>query len=97
MTCTYESSRGAIQIPATHPFKIIYNSEAISLTTNAGPSLLWVGNDKHTTPIDMTDLRSINEFLKNEGPNYWEPVTPLKTYESGFIDLLNTHSIYIYI
>ena len=44
------------------------------------------------THIDLTNLRSISENLRN-----YETADGLSaTYESGFIDLLNTHSVYIH-
>ena len=44
------------------------------------------------TSIDVTNLQSINENLKN-----YETADGLSTnYESGFRDLMNVHNIYIH-
>ena len=52
MTCTYENARGTIKISANNPFQILYDSEAIYLTKNAGPTFIWVGNNHVLAYID---------------------------------------------
>ena len=67
MTCTYENARGTVKISANNPFQILSDSEAIYLTKNAGPTFLWVGNNHELVYIDLTNLRSMNEALGNDG------------------------------
>ena len=43
MTCTYENARGTIKISANNPFQILYDSEAIYLKENSGPSFYGLG------------------------------------------------------
>lgn len=74
---------GNIWIPS------IIRFQAIALTTNYGNSFVWVGNNDEETYIDMIDLRSINEVLRHCS----QTVNWGIYYESGFIDLLNTHNI----
>ena len=97
MTFTYENARGTIQISANSPFQILFDSEAISLTETAGPTFLWVGSNHELTSIGLTYLRSINEIMRNNGYEVSSRYDGFTTYESGFIDSLNVHSIYIYI
>ena len=67
MTCTYESSRGTVKLTANNPFQILSDSEATYLTETAGPTFLWVGNNHELTSIDLTNLRSLNEIMRNNG------------------------------
>ena len=67
VTCTYENPRGTIKISANRPFQILSDSEATYLTKNSGPNFLWVGNNHGLTNIDLTNLRSRNEALRNDG------------------------------
>ena len=53
---------------------------------------VWVDSDDNETSIGISNLRSINEPLRN----YVHDGSFGTTYESGFIDLLNVHSIYIH-
>ena len=96
MTCTYGNARGAIQISANSPFQILSDSEAVSLTDSAGPTFLWVGNNHELISIGLTNLRSINEVLRNNGYEVSSRYDGFPIYERGLIDLLNVHSIYIY-
>ena len=96
MTCTYENSRGTIKITANNPFQILSDSEAIYLTENAGPTFIWVGNNHVGTSIDLTNLQSINEALRNDGYVPSSDMYGYTTYESEFIDLLNVHNVYIH-
>ena len=97
MTCTYENARGTIRISANNTFQALYDSETISLTETAGPTLLWVGNNHELTSIDLTNVRSINENMRNNGYEVSSRYDGFTSYERGFIDLLNVHSRYIYI
>ena len=94
MTCSYDNARGTIKISANNQFQILPNSEVIYLTENAGPIFIWVGNNHELISIDLTNLRSINEALRNDGYVPSIRYDGFTTYESGFIDLLNVHNIY---
>ena len=61
------------------------------LTLGYENSFVWIDSNNNETSIDVNNLFSINENLRNyeHDPNFDT------TYESGFIDLLNVHSIYI--
>ena len=89
MTCTYDNARGTIKITATFNFQILSDFRAMALTLGYGNSFVWVDSDNNDTSIDVNNLCSINELLRNYeyDPNFGT------TYESGFIDLLNVHNI----
>ena len=64
----------------------------MSLTLGQGNSFVLVDRNDNETSIGVNNLYSINGLLKN-----YEYEPGLGTiYESGFIDLLNVHSIYIH-
>ena len=92
MTCSYDTAKGAIKITATFEFQILSDFRTMALTIGYGNSFVWVDSNNNETSIDVNNLCSINELLRNYeyDPNFGT------TYESGFIDLLNVHSIYIH-
>ena len=92
MTCTYDSARGTIKITATFEFQILSDFQTMALTIGYGNSFVWVDSNNNETSIDVNNLCSINELLGN----YEYDINFGTTYESGFIDLLNVHSIYIH-
>ena len=51
----------------------------------------WVDNNGEPTTVDPTNLMSINEVMRHSLP---KPST--NGFESGFLDLLNTHNIYMH-
>ena len=51
----------------------------------------WVDNNNQLTTVDVNNLMSINEVFRHS-----EPRNPEVTFETGFIDLLNVHNIYIH-
>ena len=95
MTCTYEKARGTFQISANIPFQVLPDSDAISFTETAGPTFLWVGSNRELNSIEIANLRAINEILRNNGYEVSSRYDGFTTYGSGFIDLLNVHSVYI--
>ena len=92
MTCTYDNARGTIRITATFEFQILSDFRTMALTLGYGNFIVWVDSNDNETTIDVNDLCSKNEPLRNyeHDPNLGT------TYESGFIDLLNVQSVYIH-
>ena len=91
MTCIYDNARGTIKISASFDFQILFDFQAMALTIGYRNSFVWVDSSNgDETSIDLSNLRSINEPLRHYGyeDNFGT------TYESGFIGLLNVHSIY---
>ena len=62
------------------------------LTIGYGNSFVWVDSNSNDTSIGISNLCSIHEFLRD----YAHDPDFVTTYESGFIGLLNVHSIYIH-
>ena len=63
----------------------------MALSIGYGNSFVWVDSNNNETSIDVNNLCSINEFLRNYeyDPYFWT------TCGSEFIGLLNVHSAYI--
>ena len=57
---------------------------------------LWVGNNHELTNIGLSNLRSKDDALRNDGYVVTSRYDGYTTFESGFIDLLNIHNIYIH-
>ena len=51
----------------------------------------WVDHNNQLTTVDINNLMSMNEILRHS-----EAMPAETTFESGFIDLLNVHNIYIH-
>ena len=92
MTCSYDTAKGTIKITATFEFQILSDFRTMALTLGYGNSFVWVDSNNNGTSIDVNNLCSINELLRNYGYD----LNFGTTYESGFIDLLNVHSVYIH-
>ena len=81
MSCTYDSARGTIKITATFEFQILSDFRTMALTIELGNSSVWVDSNGIETSIDVNNLYSINELLRNYeyDPNFGT------TYESGLL------------
>ena len=93
-TCVYNTARGTITITANRSFRIYTDEQVVQLTNSIGvdPSFPgWVDHNDLPTTVDVNNLMSMNEILRNS-----ESKSAEETYESGFIDLLNVHNIYMH-
>ena len=92
--CVYNTARGSITITSDRSFRIYTDQEVIDINNNliGDPSFPgWVDNNNQLTTVDINNLRSMNETLRHSSP-----IAPDATFETGFIDLLNVHNIYIH-
>ena len=88
-SCIYNVSVGTITISSTMNFRIMTDEMAKSLQGNIAG---WYGNNNEEIgQPDYNNLQSINEVLR-----YSILAVPDTTFESGFVDLLNVHNIYIH-
>ena len=53
----------------------------------------WKDRQGNAYPLDLNNLKSINA-LRNNDMSYYH--TFYRSFESGFLDLLNVHSIYLH-
>ena len=87
-SCVYNVSVGPITILPTMDFRIMTGDFVKTLQSIA----TWHGNgDEPTGHPDNYDLRYINEVLRCS-----TQTSPDTSFETGFIDLLNVHNIYIH-
>ena len=92
--CVYNTTKGSITITSDRSFRIYTGQQVIEInnTLLGDPSFPgWVDNNNQLTTVDVTDLRSMNEIIRHSFPIESDP-----TFETGFIDLLNVHNIYIH-
>ena len=91
-TCVYNTARGTITITAIRSFRIYTDEQVVQLTNSIGVQFPgWVDQNNQPTTVDVNNLMSMNEILRNS-----ESKSPENTFETGFIDLLNVHNIYIH-
>ena len=101
----YDVARGTITIEAKSEGAVSNNG---FLTPNDFGIMTWVSNNEGQHPwkdlrgniqtLDINNLKSINGVLRNHDDQF-VPVLQtefLRTYESGFLDLLNIHNIYLH-
>jgi len=88
-SCTYLPSKGVLSFYANKLFRIFTDLDA-GLATIL--SVSWVDNNGEPTSVDSSNLMSINDVLRHSTP---QP-EPSNAFESGFLDLLNTHNIYMH-
>ena len=91
-TCVYNTARGTITITAIMSFRFFTDDQVVQLTNSIGVQFPgWVDHNDLPTTVDINNLMSMNEILRNS-----ESKSPEETFETGFIDLLNVHNIYIH-
>ena len=89
--CVYNTARGSITISSDRSFRIYTDNQVIEMTNILSNQPGWVDNNNQLTTVDVNNLMSINEVFRHS-----EPRNPEVTFETGFIDLLNVHNIYIH-
>ena len=91
-TCVYNTARGTITITSIMSFRIFTDEQVVQLTNSIGVQFPgWVDHNDLPTTVDINNLMSMNEILRNS-----ESKSPEETFETGFIDLLNVHNIYMH-
>ena len=102
-TCSYHIATGKLTIKAgtDQLFKVFSNFQVSSIDPALpDPWMGWKDNNQNVISVDVNNLNSINEVLRNtSGINdgTWSPMDPLYSeFTSEFIDLLNVHNIYIH-
>ena len=102
----YQAARGAITIKATsegmdanNRFIIPTDFGVLTWLNNTGYDYPWKDREGTVQTVDINNLQSINDVLRNSN-NELLPVSLqsefYRTYESGFLDLLNIHDIYMH-
>ena len=102
-TCSYTIATGKLTIKAgiDKLFKVLTNFQVSSIDPALpDPWLGWTDNNDNVISVDVSNLNSINEVLRNTSGIYdgiWGVMDPLDTeFTSEFLDLLNVHNIYIH-
>ena len=88
VSCVYNVSVGTITISSTMNFRIMTDD----FVNNLQGISSWHGNDSEE--IGHPDYYNVCPI--NEVPRYSTQTSPDTSFETGFIDLLNVHNIYIH-
>lgn len=88
----YESSRGILIFESLRYFTILTDDEVMNLSYFQEPLAVWNDvNNEQTSAPELGNAESINEILRHTVPK------PTSTkFETEFLDLINTHNIYIH-
>ena len=101
----YNASRGAITIKSNYDGMleksfIIPNDFGILTWSSQGADYPWVNKQGIVIAVDTGSPNSINGVLRNSHNDEFIPVNTqtdfYSTYESGFLDLLSIHNIYMH-
>ena len=87
-SCTYVPSKGTLDFYANKFFRIHTDLDVHVASILA---VSWLDNNGQPTTVDTTNLMSINDILRHSVPQ-----DASNGFESGFLDLLNTHNIYMH-
>ena len=96
MTCVYNPSRGNITFKADHTFRVLNDNHFIvgyySMVFFEYADEAWKYVDGTPVTVVANNLMSLNEVIRNTAlqPNGFTE------FETGFLDLLNTHNIYLH-
>ena len=98
IVCIYNPASGSITIRSTNVLLFSILSDYQVHTTTIPNAVIWkdrIGNDKY---IDLYNLKSLNEVIRNENNNEYHPLVTagVSEHTTGFIDLLTVHNIYIH-
>ena len=69
------------------------------MDTTISHSLVWKNKIGNVVTADLNHLKSLNDVIRYTNNIHYHPLTTpgVSSFETGFIDLLNTHNIYIHI
>ena len=96
--CVYNQASGSIAIRSDNILLFRILSDYQVHTTTISNFALWkdrIGRDKY---IDLYNLNSLNEVIRNEDNNEYHPLTThgISEHTTGFIDLPTVHNIHIH-
>ena len=88
LLCVYNIGVGTTTMSSTMNFRLMTNDFVKALQ---GISSWYDNHNEEIGHPDYYNLLSVNEVLK-----YSNQASPNTSFETGFIDLLNTHNVYIH-
>ena len=96
--CTYNPSTSNITVLSETISWFNNLTEFQAMATTISDSLIWenkIGND---VTVDLNHLKSLNDAIRHTNSTHYHPSTTpgISSCETGFIDLLNIHNIYIH-
>ena len=91
ITCVYNAGRGTITISNSYRFRILTDATAL-LIQQVGTS--WYDKIGQAVILQEGNLNSINDIIRNSVDISFADRST--TFETEFLDLLNTHNIYMH-
>ena len=96
--CIYNNATGSITIRNDYILLFSILSDYPVITSTIPHLIIWkdrIGNDVY---VDLYSLKPLNEVIRNSHNSEYHPLTTagVSAFETGFIDLLNVHNIYIH-
>ena len=77
--------------------QLIIASDFMVMTWSIGGNEPWTDKDGNPVSIDLNNLQSINDALRHDEMTHLDKsVQFYRSYESGFLDLLTVHNIYLH-
>ena len=96
MSCVYNPARGTITITGESVFRVLTDNHFIpgyySMVFFEYANEDWRDVDDNPVTVVASNLMSLNEVIRN---NQVQPNANTE-FETGFLDLLNTHNIYLH-
>ena len=98
IVCTYDYATGSITIRSSSILLFSILSDYQVQTVTIPYFVIWkdrIGNGRY---VDLYSLKSLHEVIRNSNDIEYYPLTTagVSEFETGFIDLLNVHNIYIH-
>ena len=78
-------------------FRVPSDFGIMNWMSNTDSDYPWKGIEGNIQTVDINNIRYINGVLRNTGMTHLHLLSDYyRSYESGFIDLLNAHNIYLH-
>ena len=96
--CIYNPATGSVTIRSETIllFNILSDYQVINSTVTE--FILWKNQLGIDVYVDFYSLKSLNEVIRHSNNSEYHPLTTagVSSFETGFVDLLNVHNIYIH-
>ena len=96
--CIYNNATGSITIRSDYISLFSMLSDYQVITSTIPHFIIWKGRKGNEVYVDLYCLKSLNEVIRNSNNSGYHPLTTagVSEFETGFVDLLNVHNIYIH-
>ena len=98
IVCIYNPATGSITIRSSNVLLFSILSDYQVMNSIIPHFILWKNKLGIDVYVDLHNLKSLNEVIRNSNNSDYHPSTTVgvSEFETGFIDLPNVHNIYIH-